>query len=438
MNKEAKQFLILWILWCLISALFIFYDDIFPEKNDNIPPTPIVNQDINNKTKDLILKENQKYSWNLNIVLPSFFYVSWFDLLATTLHEQYGFDVAYSFINTIDEYTDILKNQDNYDIILLPTDILEWQAFDRINLWEDITPFFDSLFTDLLKERADFIPFAIDPLITLYHKNTNINTTDISSLVSYVLFWEQEDTHTIPLLWWIGANDLLFLKSNKEIFENYFSILYYLIYWFSSNRDDQGLKNIIELNQKATNNSYSTKKFLSLKNSLISTNNYCEIYPGICVFALDYADIKFWFLSDLDIIKSKFSDTNITNILVNSFPNFDNIADYKVRWWGFVSPVNEDTKQQDLKTLFFYEYLKNAMNDNYNIIKDLYTLPAIANNNKKYNFTYKNILALNNNFDLIFNDLNTQTKFISDKKVLNLLEWDYDAKKFIQDFQRDW
>lgn len=438
MNKEARQFLILGILWCLISVLFIFYDNIFPAKDDNIPPTPIVDQNINNETKDFLLENNQKYSGTLNVIIPSFFYVSWFDLLANDLEEQYWFNVSYSFINTIDEYTTVLQNKDKYDIILLPTDILQWQAFDRINLWENIVPFFDSLFTDLLKSRADFIPFAIDPLITLYHKNTNINTTDISSLISYILFWEQKKTNTIPLLWWIGANDLLFLKSNKEVFENYFSILYYLIYWFTTNLNDQWLKNIIEINQKATNNSYTTKKFLSLKNSLTTTNKYCDVYPGICVFALDYADIKFWFLSDLDIIKSKFYETNISNIIINSFPNFDSIPDYKVRWWGFVSTVNENIIKQNLKTLFFYEYLRNAMNDNYQITKDLYTLPAIANNNKKYNFTYKNILTFDTKFDLIFNDLNTQTKFISDKKVLNLLEWNYDTKKFIQDFQRNW
>lgn len=434
MNKEARQFIILWILGCLISVLFIFYDNIFTKKStEEIPPSPIVNEETNNKTKTILLKDDYNYSGNLNIVIPSFFYNSWFDLLSNAIEERYWFTITYQLINTIDEYTNILNRKDA-DVILLPTDILRWQAFERINLGEDITPFFDWVFSELLKTRADFLPFSIDPLITLYDKNININNTETSSLISYVLFWKEKTKNTMPILWGIWNNDLLFLKQNKEVFENYFSILYHLLYWFIANEDIQGLKSFIELD-KTTNNTYNTKKLLSLKNSLIKQNNYCETYPAICVFALDYADIKFWFLSDLDIINKHFDETNITNISINSFPNFEKTDKYKIRGWWFVSPSSNNGKNE-LRTLFFYEYLKWAINDDYNIFKNLYTLSAIANNNKKYSIIYKNLLRFHNKYNLIFNSLDTQQNFLSQTKTLNVLEWNYSIEKFVDNLKR--
>jgi hypothetical protein len=143
------------------------------------------------------------------------------------------------------------------------------------------------------------------------------------------------------------------LSNDMEPFENYSDLLQ--IHqkqaeenWISEQNDMESTNNI------ANKSKYSYINQINIINILKNQNKYCEIFPSICIMLYWYADIKFWFLTDFDIIDKYFWNNNL---IIGDFT--DTKYSYPVRWRSFVIPKwNEKT---NLTNKFFNKYISESL-----------------------------------------------------------------------------
>ena len=224
----------------------------------------------------------------------------------------------------------------------------------------------------------------------------------------------------MPILWGIGKNDIRFLERWEEPFVNYFDILFLNLEQIKENHNVAELKNMLDVEKLSLDYSYNFAKLKLLYESIGKKNENCKTFPAICLMSYNFWDIKFWFLSDLDILEKYFTNNK------NSFEisNFNNtITSYPVKWRVFVVP--KWSEKINLANEFFKEYLKEWVNGNENLWWN--TLSAITNiyDIQKQEDKYKEILINENKFRLMYENINLQEEFVKDSKNINLLKWDY-------------
>ncbi len=395
----------------------------------------------NNVVDDL--KSSLNTTWTLSILIPGFFMNSWFTQINQKLKEK-EIIVDINTVKNFSEYKKLIINSglNQYDIYLLPSNRIDSLELETINIGDNPKTYFHPIFNELITiTNNKYIPYSIDPIITLTKQNISVwsNRADI---FSYTTLRKQIKKSAMPLIRWIGKNDIRLLERWEGPFENYFDILHlHLTQLDSKNNTNKKTNNISELkNMLDTENinleyKYNFVTFKQLYQTIWKRDTSCELFPAICLMSYNFGEIKFGFLSDLDIFNSYFS-WNTNNFKINSFSNSQD--NYPIKWRIFVVPKNNTNNNNNnnnninLANEFFKEYLSQAIDNNTWLRNN--TLSAINNiyNTQKTNPIYHELISNENNFKLIYEDINLQEKFIENTATIDLLKWNYSPEIYLK------
>jgi len=441
MNKDFQKILILGIISIIISAIALYnFRDIKFKNTRKLSQELNNQQEITQEYKDLFddpnnvsnleTNKNLNTTWELSIVLPKFLFNTEFEKIAKKL-ETKEIKVTFRTIDNFSQYYDIIKSWlNNDDIYLLPSNRIKWLELENINIWENPKPYFHTLFNEIISVNNNkFIPYSIDPVVTITKPNVK-SLENRSSIFSYTTLWTQSKKYAMPLIRWIGKNDIRLLEKLDWPFENYFDILYLSIIQIKENDNIAELKNMLDTEKMSLDYKYNFATFKQLYDIIQKRDENCKTFPAICLMSYGFWDIKFWFLSDFDVLETYFSK-NKNNFEMQNFSNSE--SSYPVKWWIFIVPKNNENI--NLANEFFREYLKQSMENNTGLRNN--TLSAVNNiyHIQKQQTEYKNIISSENNFKLIYENINLQEEFLKNTNTLELLKWNYNPELYLKNLQ---
>lgn len=457
MKKEAKIVFIIWVVWLFLSITYLVFMNKWPAVDENIK-NEILNQDTwwldDLSTSWLNLSwglrvdswefltswlVDLKTSWlkltnEIVVMIPEFLCNEWFGQLAKKIYENTWIVVKYKKIANISEYKKILSSGNAYtwkvDIYLLPSDRLQSFSWKKINLWENIKPYFHYIFADYIDKETSFIPYSIDPLVTFLNKNSNYqeSSIDFKSLFSYIISRKKSKSLSIPFLFGAGENDFKLLEKNQESFSDYFTFWYNLMYQFKKWNSLAWLQTFLDTINFNSDYKRDLLEFKKLNITISKRNPNCKIYSSMCAFSYRFVDIAFGFLSDQNIIKD-FTGWGIwlDNVLIYNFPISSDI--YKVRGRWFVA--NSDSKNNSQINYFLKMYIKSSVLNSLPLREN--SLSAFNNifQIQKIQQRYQNILSYEQKFSLMYSDINLQENFIKKTNLINLLNGGYKSDLFL-------
>ena len=491
MKKEAKLVLIVWILGLFVSVMYLVFmnwktvddDTNIPvlEENNQIQTweniLTWISQESSTWIQDLTwndiltwniglesesgqIKNNfdmtwniltwENMTWNLQktwqiikneivVMIPKWFFNDWFEQLSKQIFQQTWILVRYQKMENLAEYKKyLIENQTwSVDIYLLPSDWLKNFSWKNINLWEDIKPYFHSIFAEFINDnKIWFVPYSIDPLVTFVNKNSaySQDVIDTKNLFSYVVSWKRSKSMAIPFLFGAGENDVKLLEKNQESFPDYFTFWYNLIYQFKKWKNTIWLNSFFDTINFNSDYKWDLLEFKKLVINIAKRNPNCKDHPSICLFSYRFADIIFGFVSDQNIINNfTWWGIWLDNVSIYNFPISSD--DYKIRAWWFV--VDDDSLHDNQVDYFLKMYIKTSI---------LNSLPLWDNNLSAFNNIfqiqkiqkrYENILKYESKFSLMYNEINLQENFIKKTNLINLLKWGYKTDLFLNNLDRE-
>lgn len=441
MRKEFKTILLLWLISILISGIWVYqFKDIKFKNTKNLEKANQQKQEElikqYNELVDIYIPsitdkvpENELITTGIiNMIMPWFLENKWFYTVSDKLAKE---DIKLNIkkITSYQEYQNQIKsNLNDYDIALIPTNWIEWLSTQEINLWENIKPYFIDIFHTLFGNNSTkIIPFAIDPAITIYHNIATPQDTR-SKLFSYSLMWKITKKYSMPLLWWYDELVEKILQNNSTPFEYYTELLVLQLKQMKNKWDNQELSNMINTNNISLQSKYTYQNLKNIVSLLKKQSDKCDIFPATCVIRYWYSDIKFWYISDFDIIDNYFPWEN--KLSVWDFTNSENT--YPVKWRVFVVP--NWNKKTNLTNKFFSEYISESIDWNETFWN--HTLSAITNiYDKQKNYRYfESIIPNENKFYLYIWNINIQNRLLNDWKTIPMLKWNYSTQSYLWNF----
>ncbi len=409
MNKDFQKILILWAVSIIISWITLYsYKDIkFKNTKKLQEQQQSQEQQTQQEYEELIANENiakpkdsnlsQKTTGDLNIIFPSFLLTDDMKKLYYNL-ETKGIKTNFYTTKNLSEYKRhiIGSGLSNYDVYLLPSTWLQNLELETINIWDNPKVFFHQVFNNLISVNNNkYIPYSIDPLVTITKENVNIKP-NWENIFSYTTLWTQNKSYSMPLIRGIGKNDIRLLERWEWSFENHFEILKWHLESIKNTKKSSELKNMLDTENIDLPYKYNFAKLKQLTETIWKRDLNCELFPAICLISYNFWDIKFGYISDLDILQSFFSWNN--NLFdIKNFPNSE--ISYPIKWRIFVVP--DWNKNINLANEFFKEYLSEAIENNTWLRNNTFSAVNNTYEIQKNNNIYKNIISNENNFKLI-------------------------------------
>lgn len=430
----AWAYILMWFLWWSKNNA-----DINWWLNNSVESSAISSWDSNNLSGDVNLFQN---SWvelknvkKINVYIPEIFYNKWFEQISKKILKEKKIYVKFNKIKDINSYSSDLSEWFSWwdiDVFMIPAD---WKDTFKTNSYKiqfpkDISSMFNYVFYDAIKENDyTYIPYAIDPYITLVSKDkVTEKDLDMDILKQFSLISSDWKKIT-KTLFWMSDLDATFAKLWKDIYSDYMLILYNLVYqsYLSQNQD---LISEFIYNEDISLVPSDSKKIIKVQKVLEKKNPDCSIYKNVCMLANGYWDISFWFLSYLDVWNKYFSEwtrKSIDDFNVYNFINSSNV--YLVRGWWFM--VNKDSKDINSSLLFINEYLNQWSNGEISLWDN--TISAFNNvyDMQKVEKKYEKIAKFDNKFQLLewWDDM--MDKFIRTTSILDVMKGDYSVGAFL-------
>jgi hypothetical protein len=394
-------------------------------------------KDLQQELKNLDKKEKTI----LNVYLPEHFLHSGLLDLKEKLLETKNIEVIYQTENDMNIYKHKLKLQlstwnSEIDIFLISTDIIN--TFEpywlKLQFKQDISSFFSYVFKNIFDKNYTFIPYTIDPYISLVSKNANIiNSNDelnIKNLRNEILTSQKSTWKSqMKILFGVWNYDISLLKKWKESYNNYFNFFYEFVHQWYLSKNPEWIKFMLDFGNDKVYKTWNLWTMYKYVKKFTKHNKNCKYYPDICLITYKIWKIKFWLLSDFDIIDKHFvkSPKDWKDFEIYNFPITSN--QYPVLWRWFM--INKKTDNLLWTSIFINSYMKEWIN--WNIFMWKNTLSAFNNifnrqiSNKKYNKINNYI----NNFKLVFGSLEKQKNFIENTKIIDVLSWNISIKFFL-------
>ena len=323
--------------------------------------------DINNE--EIQIPTIQQYS-EIKIMMPKYLYNSGREILEEDLYENEKLKINYIFVDDLNLYKNILSNSDlsEADLFLFPydrKDIIKTRIFSFGNNPAFDILAFDELIQPIIKDsQIWFLPFAVDPMmmyssiINLEQDNLSKVSDNFSKIYDSIYEREPERQLAFPIFFWVTNEDY----ENKWFLREYQDIVRYaLIHYFKKYQDANSLWNRINTNIIEDIEGFKNYNIWNL-NVLTNTITQpeCKYFPSICFQIYKFVGIRFWFLSDKDVIYNYFPNK------INYFENLSRVAmpfssiesPVRVRWWWI--PINlQDNNTINNIYKFFVRYLNN-------------------------------------------------------------------------------
>ncbi len=437
MNKDFQKILILWLVSIVISSIALYsFRDIKFKNTRKMLETNQKEQEITQEYQELLsdpneivqpeVQKNLAKTGDLTIMLPSFFWNTGFDKIAQELNNK-EIKINFEYIESMTKYRkDLLSGLKTDIVYLLPTNWIKGMDLEIISIDENPKVYFHWIFKDILwVNNNTIIPYSIDPTITIKKEWVNV-WSNWESLLTFSAIREQNKMYSMPIVWWIWKNDIRFLERWESPFENYFEILFLQLEQIKENNNTAELKNMLDVEKLSLDYSYDYIKFKQLYKSIWKRDENCNIFPSICLMYYNFWDLKFWFLSDFDILEKYFTGNKI--ILEIAVFNNTNLS-YPVKGRVFVVP--KWSEKINLANEFFKEYLKEWVDNQWLWWN---TLSAINNiyDQQKQDSKYNELIKNEHKFKLFYENITLQEDFLQDNKNLNLLKWDYKPEFYLK------
>jgi len=385
-----------------------FIDEIINTWNNTENPQPQTPQWTTSK-KDFV---------EIKMMMPRYFYNSGRNSFKEDLYNNKKVLLNFIFIDDLNSYRDQLSDNFSWaDLFLFPYDWNEKVSRLQFSPKNDIESMFDPLIYPITKNnQAWFLPFSADPMI-MYTVAWYSWENSFYNISEYTFNRESIAPLSFPVFYWINTED-----ANNWFKREYQDIIRYsLMHYFETNNDSHDLQIRIDTNVLQNYNIESLKTILNA----IPTSE-CDYFPSICFQIYNFVWIRFWFLSDIDIVnqyfqwrKSKFDNLSKFNI-----PFYQLESPVRIRW-RWISNHIEDTDT----TKWINEFLTKYMNEykNYNLWNS--TLPVFKSEEWKWlidnNYIWLRWYILQSWWDYI-NTLKWKSKF------RNLIWYQLTAKEYLR------
>lgn len=256
----------------------------------------------------------------VSLLIPAWVDTPEFQKLLTYLSEEYAITTTVRKVETIDEYKSLLRRTlqrpEETQLVLVPTNWIEsfTQWWYKIPFKESISPLYDPLFRPWVDhEQFTYIPYALDPLITLYNPAsfTPQGKTTFSDLQSALLTPRKTSSSYIPLVFGIDAGDLALLEQGKTPYPGYLELLEVFV---TMDALSQTTTLLDYFNQTTYRD---TSSFHSLTARLAERVESCQYWPHLCLLAYDIGDFWFGWLHEREIVNYHFPNARTTVAMTN-------------------------------------------------------------------------------------------------------------------------
>jgi len=383
------------------------------------------NHSINTWWKNINTEKNKKLNI-IKVYIPSRFNLIWRKKIKKNLLKQKILVKIVSYpYNTKKILKDLALKK--IDIALINTDDNEklYPLSYKIKLWKNLDTFINFIFYDYISwNYINFIPYCIDPLVSLVKKNINIPNTNPKTIINY-FFKNVEKIWPLTINFWISSLiTKLFLEKNLYPSEIYKYNLYSFLLITNFSKDINFLKTIINWTDTKNIKLFDTKKYLKYKSILSKKNTICKYNYEVCLVKYKITKISFIPLSLMNLTK-----TNYYKIYL--FPtNSSNI--YPVLWWNFL--VNKKSKNIIPALKFINEYIKQWLNYNYQLRNNCLSAFNNIYEKQKTNPKYTNIITYEENFFLLKNTSYKIEKLLKNTKILEVFKNSYSIEGFFDNF----
>lgn len=303
----------------------------------------------------------------INLMMPKYFYNSGWKIFAQDLYESSNIYVNFLFIDDLNSYRDQLydTNFSGADLFLYPYDWNEKISIRTFSAEQTIQPYFDELLSPILQnDRLSFVPFAVDPMVIyVYSGLSAYNFYEISELV---LNWEPINPLSFPLFFGINLEDL---DKSWFVWEYQDIVRYALMHYFKINNDSINLDTRINSNVLEK---YNIPDLRTISNAISAPE--CKYFPSLCFQLYNFVWVRFWFLSDSDIVDTYFTwrKANFDRLTINPVPFSQLESPVRIRWFWVRGSLNDEWKIRAILKLLIEGYINK--HDKYNLRNS--TLPA--------------------------------------------------------------
>ncbi len=324
-----------------------FVEELINTWND-IDSWSIQSDTINTDTKDYI---------EIRVMMPKYFYNSGWKNFAQDLYSDKKIYMKFIFVDDLNIYRDKLSdlNFSEADLFLFPYDWHEKVSTRTFNPQQTLQSYFDELLTPITQtSQVWFLPFAADPMI-MYAMTWYTSTNSFYEISEYVLDRNPVRPLSFPLFFGIDSQDF-YDKWFKWEYQDI--VRYALLHYFQINKDSRDLQTRIDSNALQKYNIHD----LNMISNIISAPE-CKYFPSLCFQVYNYVWVRFWFLSDYDVIaqylpnkKSKFSSIKKFNM-----PFYQLESPVRIRWRWIRSSL-DNPKTINAIYLLYKQYMDNYKN----------------------------------------------------------------------------
>lgn len=288
-------------------------------------------------------------------MMPHYFYTAWWKDFAQNLYEEKNVYMNFIFIDNLNDYRDAIIDEwfSDADLALIPYDWMEYIKPKTFSFQKNVDTDFDKMVSSVINNSdISFLPFAVDPMV-MYTLTGNEIQTNFSDMLDFVYdYWTPTKSLSFPIFFWVTAEDYdkeWFLREYQDI------IRYALMHYFTTYRDVNSLEKWLETNIPWKN--YNGNTLNTIVNKISDPN--CNNFPSICIQLNNYVTIRFWFLSDIDVVNQYFSEkkSEFNDISQNPTPMFTIESPFRLRWWIIPWGVESVDKINGVY-LFLAQYMK--------------------------------------------------------------------------------
>jgi len=290
----------------------------------------------------------------IKIMMPRYFYNYGWKKFAEDLYNNKKIYMNFIFIDNLNFYREQLydSNFTGADLFLFPYDWNEKVSTRIFSPQWNIESYFDPLLSPITQNsKISFMPFAADPMITYLISWYTLNNS-FYWISEFVLNWEPVRSLSFPLFFGINSEDYYddwFYREYQDI------VRYALLHYFKTNNDSHDLQNWIDNNALQ---SYNIENLKTIAN--IITTPECKYFPSICFQVYNFVWLRFWFLSDSDIVSQYLSNkkSDFSSIQKLKLPFFQLESPVRVRWWWIRSSL-EDPNIINSIYMLYKQYMDN-------------------------------------------------------------------------------
>ena len=372
MKKESFFILALIVAWIwMIIRTFFGWSSINPDITDS--GTWFITQitsSWNNITEHNTTGNNS--SWNniiistdtansnnrnrieIKLAMPSYFYTAWRKSFAQDLYKEQNVYINFQLIDDLEIlHTSIHENNFLwYDMLLVPYDRIYDISTRNVQFWQDISTAFDPFISTLVNNNTIwFMPFSADPMV-MYDTNWYLNKWTFHEISELSYNRTAPKAKAFPIFFWLTYDD----SNNEWFYREHQDIVWYaLMHYFIKQRDVNDLRIWIDSNLFEQYNTQTLNEILALLTNSIPS---CKMYPSICFQLYNFVWIRFWFISDADIVKQFFTKkySNFLEFSEIKIPFSSLESPVRIRW--FISPPSlTDKNQINWVNTFLIQYM---------------------------------------------------------------------------------